>query len=731
MAEASKMDLTVAIINYNTRDHLRRCLDTMPEQVRGEPLKVVVIDNASPDNSAAMVATQYRSRVELVANRANVGFARAANQALARSTTRYLLVLNADIEVTEEALEALYDFMEDTPEAGLAGARLVDAEGNLQYSCRSFYTAQAILWRRTPLGKLMPNHRCLRDHLMLDWDHEDERTVDWLQGACLMMRREAMEQIGGMDERFFLYFEDVDLARRMAEAGWGVHYVPQAEMTHHYRRGSHGGLLSREKLHHIASGVRYLTKWSSWARTLGRFIGGGGLVLLLLLDLVLINGGFVSCLVAREQLPGPRPASMIKLSNFYPFLGVVSVALVAAFFSTGLYRPERSQDWLGTTAQTVKAVTWVALAGSVLLLLVPTYRSGVVASRLLLILYYFFLILSVCLSRLAIKGVLRSLWRQHVMLRRIVVVGEADPTRLMADAIRAEPITGYEVADVLPMPEGNGEDIDKALVDEFKERLSSLQPGGVVFVAHRLSFRSYVPLVLESLERNLEVRVATSLDLFPYMAERSGEICGQPAADVTRTPMYGVKCLAKRVTDVLCSTVGLVLTLPVLVFFGVLIKLHDRGPAFFFQDRMGKGGRRFKIIKLRTMAVDAVVDQEANEAEGPLTHVPNDPRVTPIGRWLRFHKIDELPQLLNVLLGHMSMVGPRPPIEEEVREYSEWQKGRLFVRPGLTGLWQIDKKRKWRFNEMVELDLQYILNWSLMLDYSVMIRTVQVVLRGS
>ena len=725
------LDLTVVVINYNTREHLRRCLDSMPSTVHGEPLKVLVIDNASPDNSAAMVTARHRPSVELVANRANVGFARAVNQALARTSSRYLLVLNADIEVHEGALEALYDFMEQTPDAGLAGARLVDQDGNLQHSCRTFYSASAIALRRTPLGRLMPRHRALREHLMLDWDHDEARTVDWLQGACLMMRREALEQVSGMDERFFLYFEDVDLARRVADAGWGVHYVPEAELTHHYRRSSHGGLLSLEKLHHLVSGARYLTKWHPWARTLERLVRQCGVWLLLLLDLVLINGGFVSCLVIRDQLGGPLPASVIQLSNFVPFLGVVSVTLLTAFFSAGLYRPERSMDWLGTTAQTVKAVTWVALLGSVFLLLVPAYRAGLLSSRLLLILYYFFIIATVCGSRLLIKGVLRALWRKHLMLRRILVVGESDPTQLLAEAIRAEPITGYEVAGIVPMPDGNGEDIDSSLVEDFKRQLRTLRPGGVVFVAHRLSFRSYVPLVLQGLERNIEVRVATSLDLFPYMAERSGEICGQVAADVTRTPMYGVKVLAKRATDIILSLVGLVFTLPLLLIFGPLIKLHDGGPVFFFQDRMGKGGRRFKIIKLRTMKVDAPVDSEANEAEGPLTHVPNDPRVTPIGRWLRYHKIDELPQLANVLAGHMSMVGPRPPMEGEVQEYSEWQKGRLFVRPGLTGLWQIDKKRKWRFNEMVELDLQYILNWSLMLDYSVILRTIQVVLRGS
>jgi lipopolysaccharide/colanic/teichoic acid biosynthesis glycosyltransferase len=171
--------------------------------------------------------------------------------------------------------------------------------------------------------------------------------------------------------------------------------------------------------------------------------------------------------------------------------------------------------------------------------------------------------------------------------------------------------------------------------------------------------------------------------------------------------------------------------MPVVLVLGLMIKLQDRGPAFFFQDRLGRRGRRFRIIKLRTMRVNAQVDRGANIAEGPLTLIPNDPRVIPMGHWLRRHKLDELPQLLNVLTGQMSMVGPRPPIEEEVQQYTEWQKGRLFVPPGLTGLWQIDKQRKWRFNEMVELDLQYILNWSLLLDYSVMLRTIQVVLKGN
>jgi lipopolysaccharide/colanic/teichoic acid biosynthesis glycosyltransferase len=146
---------------------------------------------------------------------------------------------------------------------------------------------------------------------------------------------------------------------------------------------------------------------------------------------------------------------------------------------------------------------------------------------------------------------------------------------------------------------------------------------------------------------------------------------------------------------------------------------------------VGKNGRRFRLVKLRTMRQISTIPNEANIAEGPLTRIPNDPRVTPLGRWLRRHKLDELPQLLNVLTGQMSLVGPRPPMEEEVKQYTPWQRSRLAVRPGITGLWQIDKQRKWRFDEMVELDLQYILNWSVVMDYSIMLRTIPTVIRGS
>jgi exopolysaccharide biosynthesis polyprenyl glycosylphosphotransferase len=725
------MDLAVAVINYNTREHLRRCLASLPAELHREPLPVLVVDNASPDGSAAMVAAELGGRVTLVANRANLGFARAVNQALELTQTRYLLVLNADTEVPGGSIEALYDFMERTPRAGVAGGRLEDPEGNLQHSCRRFYDATTLVLRRTPLGRVMPRHPALRRHLMADWDHAETREVDWMQGACLMLRREAVAEVGPMDERFFLYFEDVDLCRRLGQAGWGVFYVPEARFVHHYRRGSHGGLLSREKLHHLQSGLRYLAKWNPGAARAVRWMRWMAALPLLAADLAIINGGFFLCLLLRDLLGGPLPRAAVAPSTYHPMLVGANVLLLLTFVLLGLYRVDRSRDWLALWSTTIKAVTWVALFGVVALFFAPGYRHGFIYSRLLMLLYYALLVGAVATTRLARRALLRLCWRRHLLLRRVILAGEVEPLARMAEAVRHEPDCGYEVAGTMALPEAESGADDRELMPRFEALLGHEQPGGVFFVTQR-AFHPYLPLVLCSFESNLDVRVATPPHLFPFIHRTgSAEVCGLPAADVTRTPLYALKRSIKRVSDVTLTLLVLPVVGPAMLLLALAIRLTDGGPGFFRQRRVGKHGRTFTMIKLRTMKVDATVDEQANIAEGPLTLIPNDPRVTGIGRWLRRHKLDELPQLVNVLLGQMSLVGPRPPTAEEVERYTEWQKGRLSVRPGITGLWQIDKQRKWRFNEMVELDLQYILNWSPLSDYGIMLRTIPAVLRGS
>jgi exopolysaccharide biosynthesis polyprenyl glycosylphosphotransferase len=191
----------------------------------------------------------------------------------------------------------------------------------------------------------------------------------------------------------------------------------------------------------------------------------------------------------------------------------------------------------------------------------------------------------------------------------------------------------------------------------------------------------------------------------------------------------------KRLIDIVGALIGLILLLPVFTIVSILIKLEDKkGPVFFSQDRVGKDGNIFKMYKFRSMVVDAE-EQLAklkifNESSGAMFKMKDDPRITKIGKFIRKTSIDELPQLWNVLLGDMSLVGPRPPLPAEVEQYSAYDKQRLLVTPGCTGLWQISGRSSLGFDEMVSLDLKYIENRSVLFDIKVILKTV-LVLFGS
>ena len=192
----------------------------------------------------------------------------------------------------------------------------------------------------------------------------------------------------------------------------------------------------------------------------------------------------------------------------------------------------------------------------------------------------------------------------------------------------------------------------------------------------------------------------------------------------------------KRTVDIVLSAVALIVLLPFFAIFGALIKLTGPGPVFFAQRRVGHQGRIFKMLKFRSMVVDAEELKprlaDANESNGPVFKMRRDPRVTAIGRFMRKYSLDELPQLINVLLGEMSMVGPRPPVPSEVIRYEPWQYRRFAVRPGLTCVWQVSPERyRISFDDWIRLDLSYIDHWTLRLDFELILLTFGVVLRGT
>jgi exopolysaccharide biosynthesis polyprenyl glycosylphosphotransferase len=226
-----------------------------------------------------------------------------------------------------------------------------------------------------------------------------------------------------------------------------------------------------------------------------------------------------------------------------------------------------------------------------------------------------------------------------------------------------------------------------------------------------------------------------AVDFFPHVnsdvaLERLG---GTPLLTFSAAPDDEVLLLAKRVIDIALASTLLVALSPLLLLVALLIRITSPGPVIFRQTRCGLNGRTFTFYKFRSMVADA--ERRAHEVahltqREVATKIPNDPRLTPVGKWLRKFSIDELPQLLNVLRGDMSLVGPRPAIPSEVAQYKRWQRRRLRMRPGLTCLWAVEGRDRIDFESWMRLDLEYIDTWSLGLDARIMLRTIPQVLSG-
>ncbi|HEY1486437.1 MAG TPA: sugar transferase, partial [Micromonosporaceae bacterium] len=210
---------------------------------------------------------------------------------------------------------------------------------------------------------------------------------------------------------------------------------------------------------------------------------------------------------------------------------------------------------------------------------------------------------------------------------------------------------------------------------------------------------------------------------------------GLPMLHVEHARLSGAARAVKSAFDRFGAAVGLVLLAPMLLAIAIAVKLDSSGPVLFRQVRVGKGEREFSIVKFRTMHIEAEALKASlthlNENDGVLFKMRDDPRVTRVGRWLRRLSLDELPQLLNVLSGEMSLVGPRPPLPEEVAAYPADMRRRLAVRPGITGLWQVSGRSDLSWDEAVRLDLRYVENWSFSLDCVILLRTLSAVCRSS
>lgn len=262
------MDLSVVIVTHNHADYLPACLKSLQPAMRGLRMEVFAIDNCSSDGSAELVG-RYLPEARLIVNMRRHGFATNANAGMKMASGEFILLLNPDTEVMDGALETLVAYMRAHPDTGLCGAQLRFPDGSVQPSCRRFPTVRSVIARRTILRAYLKDSSLNQRHLMHDVDHSSSQEVDWMLGACLMTRREAVQDVGMLDEGYYLYVEDIDWAYRMHLRGWKVVYVPQAQIIHHHQAVSDRRWLTWQTWVHFRSMAHFVRKWSMWPRQRG------------------------------------------------------------------------------------------------------------------------------------------------------------------------------------------------------------------------------------------------------------------------------------------------------------------------------------------------------------------------------------------------------------------------------------------------------------------------------
>jgi exopolysaccharide biosynthesis polyprenyl glycosylphosphotransferase len=462
----------------------------------------------------------------------------------------------------------------------------------------------------------------------------------------------------------------------------------------------------------------------------------------------LINVGYVasdtlatvSALALAYTLRGVIPGDSIPFLSqplppfawYFPVLACIVLVWPLVFYALGLYgRQGRTLN-----SETSVILGGVAIAGLLLIAFIFTARQTFISRPVIVA----FLLLDF-VSVVGLRRMVRWLLMGGGQPRRVLVAGGQREVADAADLVNAHRDWGLEVAGLVSDGRWSETESEFRVLGAYQDlpRLVQEQNAGEVLIAPatgQLGDLQDIGAVIAQLEE-LGTVVRLSMNFLPRsISHLSFDQLGEdfPLLTFSNSPANEVLLAVRRVADVVLALSLLVLLSPVLLAIAIGVKLASPGAVLFRQVRCGLHGRRFTFLKFRTMRTDAErlkpLLEQFNEMDGPAFKMTNDPRVFPFGGFLRRTSLDELPQLLNILRGDMSFVGPRPSVVEEVNQYAPWQRRRLSMKPGLTCLWQISGRNELTFDEWMRLDLEYIDNWSLWLDVKIALKTIPAVLLG-
>ncbi|MDP6806666.1 MAG: sugar transferase [Desulfobacterales bacterium] len=425
------------------------------------------------------------------------------------------------------------------------------------------------------------------------------------------------------------------------------------------------------------------------------------------------------------------------------FMIIIIWYIIFNFF--GLYTSNRNQTYGLILWNTVKAV----IVGFILLSLTMYIFKIPHISRIMLAMFVLLNLTLLTISKGIIFRLVTSYRHKGYNIRNVLILGKGEGIKDIVNNIESSEFSGYRILGCL------GEDEDRigeenvagvdviGTLDDFKEVISTQVVDEIIFSKPLENIKNAGECIVRAEEIGINIRILPywnieKIGFKPSISSiQISDFLGMPTLTLTPTSTKYGELFIKNVLDYILGTIFMILCLPLFLIFGIAIKVSSNGPVLFRQVRSGYNGRQFTVYKFRTMISNAEKKQKEivslNEADGPVFKIKKDPRIIPyIGNFLRVMSLDELPQLINVLKGEMSLVGPRPPIPNEVEKYDIWQRRRLSMKPGMTCIWQITPNRNdVSFKEWMNMDLLYIDNWSLLLDIKILLKTFWIILRGS
>src|SRR3989339_154066 len=438
----------------------------------------------------------------------------------------------------------------------------------------------------------------------------------------------------------------------------------------------------------------------------------------LISDAFLINLSFLLAYYLRFKLLvsiGPERAG--SPDQYVGVMIFVTILWLAVFNLAGFYRETKIRKLIDELAKVFVGITFASLLLFGLLFL---YR-GFWFSRLLILNAWWISFFLLSVSRGAFYFFRVFLYRKGIGIKRVLILGEDAIAKALHQKLLKDSSLGYR-----PVGFVGADPV------EIKQSIALNKADELIIASSAVSEQKILDIVTECEVAGIEFKIVPGmLDLIVSRVDVD-EVGGIPLITISEIGLTGIKAVIKRTFDVLISFVLLLLLLPLFLIVALLIKFDSKGPVFFTQKRVGKDGKIFNCLKFRSMVENAAEQlsdlQSRSEVEGHIFKIKADPRVTGVGTWIRKFSIDELPQLINVFIGEMSLVGPRPPLPNEVEKYSTWHRKRLRITPGITGLWQVSGRSLLPFEDMVRLDIYYIENWSLWMDIKILGRTIPVVL---